>query len=112
MDAPSDSKHPKAEDIARALVDVVGDLAKLTSGAERVDQAASPLGPRRHIRAVRRLLAAGDPRAGRAGRRYFLTGEAVDEELARLGRDQLRGAASPPRESAELLGELGLEEVR
>lgn len=76
---------------------------------ERVDQASSPLGPRRHIRAVRRLLTEGDPRAGRAGRKYFLRGDAVDEELARLGREQLRMQTQTAREDAELIEEFGLE---
>jgi hypothetical protein len=47
-----------------------------------VDQVASPLGRRRHIAAVRRLVATGQPGAAQVGRRYLLSRERLDAELA------------------------------
>jgi hypothetical protein len=42
-----------------------------------IDQSTSPLGPRRHCALARRLIAAGDKRAARAGRRWLLRAEAL-----------------------------------
>lgn len=53
---------------------------------EMVDQAHSPLGRRRHIAAVRQLLAKGDPRAAKVGRKYLLRRDALDDVLRELGR--------------------------
>jgi hypothetical protein len=48
-----------------------------------VDQAASPLGARRHCAAVKRRLARGEGGAANVGRRFMLTPEALHEELER-----------------------------
>jgi hypothetical protein len=48
------------------------------------DQATSPLGRRRHVAAVRRRLATGQPGAAFLGRRALLSAEAQTEELANL----------------------------
>lgn len=49
-----------------------------------VDQAASPLGRRRHVTAVRRRTAAGDAGAAMVGRRALLSAAALEQELAAL----------------------------
>jgi hypothetical protein len=46
-----------------------------------IDQTKSPLGGRRHIAAVRRLVAAGEHGAAIVGRRYLLSKERLDAEL-------------------------------
>jgi hypothetical protein len=60
--------------------------------ARMINQHESELGPRRHREAVKRRLDNGEGGAGRAGRNYLLTVEAIREELARKGG---RGKAPP-----------------
>jgi hypothetical protein len=43
------------------------------------DQHSSPLGPRRHITLARKLIAEGDTRAMRAGRRWLVQPSALNE---------------------------------
>jgi hypothetical protein len=50
-----------------------------------INQHDSELGPRRHRDAVKRRIANGEGGAGRAGRDYLLTREAMREELAGKG---------------------------
>lgn len=74
-----------------------------------IEQARSPLGRRRHISAVRRRVAAGQPGAAIVGRRHLLSSEALSEELARAG--QPRGTTASPASGsvrAELERELRL----
>jgi len=68
-----------------------------------VDQAASPLGRRRHIAAVRRRVAADEAGAAIVGRRYLLAREHVDAELAALAKRPRKTAATA---TADELGEL------
>lgn len=88
-----------AERVAQLVVD------KLSAGnfAGYVDQAASPLGRRRHIRAVR----SGELRGVQVGRRYLARREDLESYVANV-------AAAPkktkPDRRAQLLDELGLEE--
>ena len=72
----------------RAAADVL-EAAEREAGSERlewVDQGSSPLGRRRHCAAVRRLVATGSPGAAVIGRRYLLSPNAVDAELARASQ--------------------------
>lgn len=67
------------------LADAVASkvFERLTAGqAGLVEQSASPLGRRRHIAAVRRLVASGAPGAAIVGRRHFLSKDALVAELA------------------------------
>lgn len=57
-----------------------------TERLDWVDQTKSPLGSRRHIRAVRARLSAELPGAGKLGRRFLLSPQAVAEELQCTGR--------------------------
>lgn len=69
-----------------------------------VDQAASPLGRRRHIAMVRRLHDSGDSSVAIVGRKHLASRATVDAELVRIGK-------RPNRQESELeaLGaELGL----
>lgn len=75
--------------LAEALAPRVAALLSAPAPA-LVDQRQSPLGPRRHAALCRRLMAAGDARASKVGRRWLVTQDAIAEELARLGR------AAPP----------------
>jgi phage shock protein A len=71
-----------------ALVDLVAArvVAQLQAGdVGMIDQTASPLGNRRHIKRVRELVAAGESGACKVGRRYLMTRERLDAELAGLG---------------------------
>jgi hypothetical protein len=49
-----------------------------------IDQAASPLGKKRHCAIVRRRLAEGLPGAAIIGRRHLLSADALEAELQRL----------------------------
>ena len=74
-----------------------------------IDQAASPLGRRRHCACVRRRVARGEPGAAVVGRRFFLSPAAMTEELQRTTRRS--GQAIPASERSvrrELLAELAL----
>jgi hypothetical protein len=96
------------EDLLDALADAVANrvVDRLRSGATAgmVDQAGSSLGRRRHIEAVRRRVAAGEPGAVQLGRRYLLTQAALEEEARRI-------AARPTKRTRrdELLARYGLE---
>jgi len=70
-----------------AFADLVAEKveARLRRSADDdVEQADSPLGPRRHIKAVRRRMIKGQAGARKDGRRYFLSPDALREELARV----------------------------
>lgn len=75
-----------------AFADLVAEKveARLRRSADDdVEQADSPLGPRRHVAAVRRRLVKGMAGARIDGRRFFLSPAALREELARLHRTSL-----------------------
>lgn len=59
-----------------------------------VDQTESPLGPKRHCRAVRRLVSEKDDRAAIVGRRFLLSRAALKEELQREVPPTISSAAS------------------
>jgi hypothetical protein len=100
--------------ILDGLVDLIAErvVQKLGGdGSDWVDQSASPLGPRRHRRAVNDRLASGRPGASRIGRKCLLSREALEEELATKGRKK---GTPDEGESVEarLRRELGLEGSR
>jgi len=83
--------------IARAVV------AELQAGStpDHVDQHASPLGPRRHVAAIR----SGKLRGVQVGRRWLAKREDVDAYVANLAKKKPR--TRTPEE--ELAAELGIE---
>lgn len=76
------------EQMAERLERIEKHLVKCAAPADGdgpfIDQKHSPLGPRRHCAAARRLIAQRDPRAYKNYRLYYLTREAIAEELARI----------------------------
>lgn len=94
-----------APELARAVV------AELRSGEAPgwIDQARSPLGPRRHRSAVQRRLGRGEPGASLVGRRHLLSPEAVAEELARITKAKRPVLA--PQSVEQIATELGLSVV-
>lgn len=62
-----------------------------------IDQKGSPLGPKRHCRAVRRLVSEGNEGAAIVGRRFLLSKSAIKEEL--------RSGVSPGISSAQASNE-------
>lgn len=92
------------------LADRVADrvVERLRGSADMIDQTASPLGNRRHCRAVQARIARGEPGAAIVGRRHLMSREAMDDELGRLGRRQV---ASIHHADADIDHELGLEGV-
>lgn len=76
-----------------ALADKLAERLERRRG-RMINQHESELGPRRHRDAVKRRLDNGEGGAGRAGRNYLLTVEAVREELSRKG-GRGKGDASP-----------------
>jgi hypothetical protein len=78
-------------DLARVLRAAFDECERIESErrAERrdwTDQTNSPLGRRRHVKQVKARLAAGQPGAAHIGRRYVLSAQALDEELALLSQ--------------------------
>jgi hypothetical protein len=101
MGKPSESlvEFARAEALARKLEKVM--RAELRGESPRwIEQAFSPLGPRRHIAAVRRRMSEAETQgkspvelgAAVMGRRYLLTPESMAEELARLPEERLAKA--------------------
>ena len=91
--------------IARAVV------AELRSGDApgMLDQAASPLGRRRHMAACRARVAAGLDGAAIVGRRHLLSRDALDAELTAASKRPAR-ATKPAAvdELAEIRAKYGL----
>jgi hypothetical protein len=73
---------------------IANELRGAESPDDLIDQRTSPLGKRRHGDAVRRRIAEGLHGAARIGRRWCLTTGALQEELARMGREP-RGKSEP-----------------
>jgi hypothetical protein len=71
-----------------------------------IDQQHSALGPRRHVSAVRRRVAAGDKGAALVGRKALLSPDSLAEELARVSNRQRKD--QPEDGPAELRRTLGL----
>ena len=79
-----------------AVADGVSERLERRRG-RMINQHESELGPRRHREAVKRRLENGEGGAGRAGRNYLLTKEAIREELAgKGGRGRGKGASGAP----------------
>lgn len=70
--------------VLRAAADEADCLAKLEAQERQdwIDQAASPLGRRRHCAAVRARIASGLPGAAILGRRFLLSETALQEVAA------------------------------
>jgi hypothetical protein len=82
--------------LARVLAPIVARevVRELRSGAsDMIDQGASPLGARRHAAAARRRRANGEGGAAHVGRRWLLTREAIQAELAKPAK--MRGPRKP-----------------
>ena len=91
------------DELAERIANIVA--RRLSDGdTGLVDQATSPLGGRKHRAAVQRRLREGKQGASIVGRRFFLTREALQEELERatLERDEAKGIvkAAPRVETA------------
>jgi hypothetical protein len=89
--------------VGATLVAELEALARESANARSTwtDQAASPLGRRRHVAAVRRRIAAGEPGAALVGRSAMLSPEALSEELARLSKRSVRKPKSAAAPKAE-----------
>lgn len=86
------------DELAERIANIVA--RRLSDGdTGLVDQATSPLGGRKHRAAVQRRLREGKQGASIVGRRFFLTREALQEELERatLERDEAKGIVKAPR---------------
>jgi hypothetical protein len=78
-----------------------------------IDQAGSPLGPRRHHTAVRRRLAKGLGGAAKVGRKSLLSPDALAEELSGLTTGAPKAGATPPDDGpAALARSLGITGYR
>jgi excisionase family DNA binding protein len=86
--------------LLRRLARYVADELRAGTEPNHVDQHASPLGPRRHVAAIR----SGKLRGVQVGRRWLAKREDVDSFVAKL-------TAKKPRERTaeeELAAELGI----
>jgi hypothetical protein len=101
------------DQLVKLLADAVADrvAARLSAGSHAgfVEQAGSPLGRRRHIAAVRRIVAAGQPGAAIVGRRHLLSRERVERELAAVAKRPKKTRAERVDELAELRERFGFE---
>jgi hypothetical protein len=98
-----------------ALVDALADrivarvVEQLRGGTPgMIDQAASPLGSRRHCSAVKRRVARGEAGAAVVGRRHLLSPEALGEELGRTSKRKAPLATAASNVRDELARELRL----
>jgi excisionase family DNA binding protein len=93
------------EIIARAMAPTLARavVAELQAGAlpDMIDQHASPLGPRRHVAAIR----SGKLRGVQVGRRWLAKREDVDAYVATLTSKK---NATPESDEAALARELGI----
>lgn len=83
-------------------IDAIADriAERMNRGRDRmINQFDSELGARRHRDAVKRRIANAEGGAGRAGRNYLLTLQAIREELAGKGGRGTPGKASPANDS-------------
>lgn len=97
---PAQARSVDVSAILDGLVDLIAAkvVEKLGGdGGQWVDQSASPLGPRRHRKAVCERLASGRPGASKVGRKHLLSREALAEELAITGRKK-----STPKQGDDL----------
>jgi excisionase family DNA binding protein len=88
------------EDVAAIARAVVAELQAGTT-PDHVDQHASPLGPRRHVAAIR----SGKLRGVQVGRRWLAKREDVDSFVATLTEKKPRKRSA----EEELAAELGIE---
>jgi hypothetical protein len=89
--------------VIEPYIDVLADKIAVRLEGRRgrmINQHESELGPRRHREAVKRRIERGEGGAGRAGRNYLLTREAVREELARPGGRGKGGKGAGPSAGA------------
>jgi hypothetical protein len=98
-------EHILDELIERIACRVVEKLRQAPPGM--TDQAASPLGARRHCSIVRRRIARGEPGATIVGRKHLLSAEALTEEL-KLPRSA-SGLPPPPTPARGVRAELEQE---
>lgn len=86
--------------LADAVADRVAAKIRDAAGDGWIDQHSSPLGARKHCALVRSLVASGDHRAARIGRRALLTRDALAEAMVTTSNAAPR-RTSPLRESVE-----------
>jgi hypothetical protein len=93
--------------VLRAAADACDEIAAEATAAHAdwIDQRQSQLGPRRHCRAVQRLIAAGSKEAARVGRRQLLSQVAHAEEL---GKSATKPSGAKSSIADELRAELRL----
>lgn len=109
MTEPTPSLLAALETLADLLADRVAKRLLTSEQDGWVDQSASPLGPRRHRKAVTARVAAGAPGAAKVGRRHLLSKDALSEELSAIGkRKPKRAAPAEPSFEAKLRAELRL----
>lgn len=87
---------------------LASDSEKPSRRESWIAQAESPLGNRRHCACARRLMAEGDPRASKVGRKWLIRDDALEEVLQRMGRSEDNPEDDTWRQS---LDDLGLEET-
>jgi hypothetical protein len=101
-----------------AFIDELADrfaarvVSRLREGERgMVEQAASPLGRRRHRDAVKRRVARGEHGAAIVGRKHLLSPEALGEELARPSKRERPAVAEAGGVRAQLEHEIRLLHV-
>jgi hypothetical protein len=116
IDSHSLDPAPRARKLSavlRELADLLdaGDVLAAPSAVVWIDQRQSQLGRRKHINAVRALVAQGSPDARIVGRRHLLTAAAHEAELKRIGTQAVQRAEKQEDSDADMGEELGLRLV-
>jgi excisionase family DNA binding protein len=105
---PAIDLHEAIEALARALAPAIARavVAELQAGSlpDQIDQHASPLGPRRHVKAIRD----GKLPGVNVGRRWLARREDVDQYVAMLANTKPKHSPKLTPEEA-LAAELGIE---
>lgn len=95
------------ETIARWFAGLVAEHLAAGSRPGRIAQGASPLGPRRHCAAVRRRLRDGADGAWVVGRDFYLSEQALTEEMSRGTKARVAKATSVTEELSRELRIVG-----
>jgi len=103
----------KLSAVLRELADILdaGDPLMAPSPVVWIDQRHSQLGRRKHINAVRALVAQGSPEARIVGRRHLLTSAEHEAELLRIGTRAVEREVETEDADSDLGEELGLRLV-
>ena len=111
IDSPAEAVQAFAAFVEYLTPLVAARIQGASASVSWIDQSHSQLGARKHINAVRALVAKGSPDARIVRRRHLLTAAAHEAELLRVGTRAVERTADVEDSDADLGDELGLRLV-